>query len=85
MKAATRRVIRSLAARGTAYANDLLLGTDPQPGIMKNKFKGTVDNGGVHINFGITILHFVRSSGFLFPASPFSAYGRIPMFAINER
>lgn len=36
-----------------AYENDPLLGTDPQPKHLKNKYKGTADNGGVHINSGI--------------------------------
>jgi len=36
-----------------AYENDALLGTDPQPKHLKNKYKGTADNGGVHINSGI--------------------------------
>lgn len=38
---------------GKAYENDPLLGTDPQPKHLKNKYKGTADNGGVHINSGI--------------------------------
>jgi Zn-dependent metalloprotease len=36
-----------------AYENDPLLGTDPQPKHLKNKYKGTADYGGVHINSGI--------------------------------
>jgi Zn-dependent metalloprotease len=36
-----------------AYENDPVLGTDPQPKHMKNKYKGTWDNGGVHVNSGI--------------------------------
>jgi Zn-dependent metalloprotease len=36
-----------------AYENDALLGTDPQPKHMKNKYMGTADSGGVHINSGI--------------------------------
>lgn len=38
---------------GKAYQNDPLLGTDPQPKHMKNKYKGSADYGGVHINSGI--------------------------------
>lgn len=38
---------------GKAYANDPLLGTDPQPKHMRNKFTGSWDNGGVHLNSGI--------------------------------
>ena len=30
-----------------------LLGTDPQPKHLKNKYMGTADSGGVHINSGI--------------------------------
>ena len=52
-KAPTRKAIRSLAAPGTAYADDPLLGTDPQPAHMMNRYKGSGDNGGVHINSGI--------------------------------
>lgn len=36
-----------------AYENDPLLGTDPQPKHLKNKYTGSQDNGGVHINSGI--------------------------------
>jgi len=44
--------IRSMKAPGTAY-DDPRLGKDPQPAHMKNYFKGSADNGGVHINSGI--------------------------------
>jgi Zn-dependent metalloprotease len=44
--------LRSMKEPGTAY-NDPVLGKDPQPGHMKNLYKGTADNGGVHINSGI--------------------------------
>jgi Zn-dependent metalloprotease len=36
-----------------AYENDPLLGTDPQPKHLKNKYTGSGDHGGVHINSGI--------------------------------
>ncbi|HEV7670299.1 MAG TPA: M4 family metallopeptidase [Thermoanaerobaculia bacterium] len=36
-----------------AYVNDHYLGTDPQPKHLKDKYKGTSDSGGVHINSGI--------------------------------
>lgn len=36
-----------------AYVNDPVLGTDPQPKHMKDKYTGTADYGGVHINSGI--------------------------------
>lgn len=36
-----------------AYEDDPLLGTDPQPKHLKAKYRGSADNGGVHINSGI--------------------------------
>ena len=36
-----------------AYQNDPFLGTDPQPKHLKDKYTGTADSGGVHINSGI--------------------------------
>jgi Zn-dependent metalloprotease len=45
--------LRSLKAPGTAYRNDPILGTDPQPGNMSGYVKGPDDNGGVHLNSGI--------------------------------
>lgn len=36
-----------------AYENDPYLGTDPQPKHLKDKYTGTSDSGGVHINSGI--------------------------------
>jgi len=44
--------LRSMKAPGTAY-NDPVLGKDPQPAHMDKLYKGTQDNGGVHINSGI--------------------------------
>ncbi|BAY30686.1 peptidase M4, thermolysin [Nostoc carneum NIES-2107] len=44
--------IRSLKAPGTAY-DDPVMGKDPQPAVMKDKYTGTEDNAGVHINSGI--------------------------------
>jgi Zn-dependent metalloprotease len=44
--------LRSMKAPGTAY-DDPQLGKDPQPAHMKDYFKGSSDNGGVHINSGI--------------------------------
>ena len=44
--------LRSMAAPGTAYDDDLL-GTDPQPGHMRDYVETSDDNGGVHINSGI--------------------------------
>jgi Zn-dependent metalloprotease len=36
-----------------AYSNDPILGDDPQPKHLKDKYTGSDDNGGVHINSGI--------------------------------
>jgi len=44
--------LRSMKAPGTAY-NDPVLGKDPQPAHVKDKYIGLQDNGGVHINSGI--------------------------------
>ncbi|NMF62146.1 M4 family metallopeptidase [Brasilonema octagenarum] len=49
--------IRSMKAPGTAY-DDPVMGKDPQPAHMKNKYTGTDDNGGVHINSSIPNLAF---------------------------
>ncbi|MFB8388324.1 M4 family metallopeptidase [Microbacterium sp. NPDC055910] len=44
--------LRSLAAPGTAYDDDVL-GRDPQPAHMRDFIVTPDDNGGVHINSGI--------------------------------
>jgi Zn-dependent metalloprotease len=44
--------LRSMAAPGTAYDDDLL-GKDPQPGHMDDYVQTAQDNGGIHINSGI--------------------------------
>jgi len=44
--------LRSMAYPGNAYDN-LILGKDPQPDNIENKYTGTGDHGGVHINSGI--------------------------------
>ncbi len=48
----TARALRTFKAE-KAYENDALLGTDPQPKHLRNKYKGKEDYGGVHINSGI--------------------------------
>lgn len=48
----TAKSLRTFKAE-KAYENDALLGTDPQPKHLKNKYTGSSDNGGVHINSGI--------------------------------
>ncbi len=50
--AVTGSALRSLAAPGTAYDDDVL-GTDPQPAHMRDFVETSGDNGGVHINSGI--------------------------------
>ena len=44
--------LRSMRAPGTAYDN-AILGKDPQPATYADRYTGTRDNGGVHINSGI--------------------------------
>ena len=44
--------LRSLKAPGTAY-DDPMLGKDPQPALYSNRYRGSQDSGGVHINSGI--------------------------------
>lgn len=44
--------LRSLAFPGTAYDNPVM-GVDPQPSHMSQKYRGFADHGGVHINSGI--------------------------------
>jgi Zn-dependent metalloprotease len=44
--------LRSMKEPGTAY-DDPILGTDPQPGHMRDYVVTLEDNGGVHINSGI--------------------------------
>ncbi|GAB3886628.1 M4 family metallopeptidase [Spirosoma agri] len=46
------QALRSMKAPGTAYDNPLM-GKDPQPDSMATIYKGSSDNGGVHINSGI--------------------------------
>jgi Zn-dependent metalloprotease len=50
--ATTAKSIRTFTA-GKAYEDDPLLGTDPQPKRLADKYRGTEDAGGVHINSGI--------------------------------
>ncbi|MGB0102142.1 MAG: M4 family metallopeptidase [Nocardioides sp.] len=44
--------LRSMRNPGTAYDNPIL-GTDPQPAHYADRYTGSADNGGVHINSGI--------------------------------
>ena len=43
-----------------AYEDDPILGDDPQPKHLRNKYRGTADAGGVHINSGIPNHAFYR-------------------------
>lgn len=60
--APTRRGIRDMEFPGTAYADDPLLGNDPQPAHMKDIYTGPADFGGVHINSGILNRAFVLAA-----------------------
>ncbi len=53
------KCIRTFKAE-KAYENDPLLGTDPQPKHIRDKYTGSDDNGGVHINSGIPNHAFYR-------------------------
>jgi Zn-dependent metalloprotease len=58
----TRRGIRDLEHPGTAYRDDPVLGSDPQPGHMKAIYTGPADSGGVHLNSGIPNRAFVLAA-----------------------
>lgn len=45
--------LRSMKAPGTAYVNDPVIGSDPQPATMSGYVTTDDDNGGVHLNSGI--------------------------------
>ena len=57
--AATRRGIRDMEHPGTAFTDDPVLGSDPQPDHMKKLYTGPADSGGVHLNSGIPNRAFV--------------------------
>ena len=48
----TAECLRTFTA-AKAYENDPVLGTDPQPKHVRDKYRGPADSGGVHINSGI--------------------------------
>lgn len=48
----TAKCLRTFKA-GPAYSGDPILGDDPQPKHLKDKYTGSGDYGGVHINSGI--------------------------------
>jgi Zn-dependent metalloprotease len=55
----TAKALRTFT-EGRAFENDPRLGTDPQPKHLRDKFTGSADNGGVHINSGIPNHAFYR-------------------------
>ncbi len=57
--ARTRRGIRDMERPGTAYTDDPVLGSDPQPAHMDDVYTGPADAGGVHLNSGIPNRAFV--------------------------
>lgn len=60
--APTRRALRDMENPGTAFTNDPLLGSDDQPAHMRKFYRGTEDDGGVHINSGIPNRAFVLAA-----------------------
>ena len=60
--AETRRGIRDMEHPGTAYRDDPVLGSDPQPDHIKRLYTGPADSGGVHINSGIPNRAFVLAA-----------------------
>ncbi|HLK14520.1 MAG TPA: M4 family metallopeptidase [Fimbriimonadaceae bacterium] len=60
----TRRALRDMRNPGTAYQNDPHLGDDPQPASMSDPkfYRGTQDNGGVHINSGVPNRAFAEAA-----------------------
>ncbi len=58
--AATRRAIRDMEHPGTAFTDDPVLGSDPQPDHMRRRYDGPADAGGVHLNSGIPNRAFVH-------------------------
>ena len=53
--------LRSMRHPGTAYDNNIM-GKDPQPAHYDDRYQGTRDNGGVHINSGIPNRAFYLAS-----------------------
>jgi Zn-dependent metalloprotease len=75
--------LRSMKDPGTAY-DDPVLGKDPQPAHYKQLYKGTADNGGVHINSGIA------NRAFYIAATEIGGYawekaGKIWYIALRDR
>lgn len=77
------KALRSMAAPGTAY-DDPALGKDPQPAHMRDYYKGTADNGGVHINSGIPNRAFYLTAMAL-GGRAWERAGRIWYVALRDR
>ncbi|MFO0996214.1 MAG: M4 family metallopeptidase [Alphaproteobacteria bacterium] len=75
--------LRSMSAPGTAY-NDPVLGKDPQPAHMRDYYKGTSDNGGVHINSGIPNRAFYLAA-IAIGGKAWERAGRIWYVALRDR
>lgn len=75
--------LRSMKAPGTAY-DDPVLGKDPQPARMKDFYRGTEDNGGVHINSGIPN-HAFYLAAVAIGGDAWTRAGRIWYVALRDR
>ncbi|MGW9113138.1 protealysin inhibitor emfourin [Microbacterium sp. NPDC055683] len=75
--------LRSMAAPGTAYDDDVL-GKDPQPATMAGYVVTSSDNGGVHINSGIpNHAFFLAATAIGGPA--WEGAGRVWMDVLEQR
>lgn len=81
--AETRRAVRDMQHPGTAFVEDPILGTDPQPSHMKDRYTGAADRGGVHINSGIPNRAFVLAAEAI-GGEPWETAGRIWYDAMLE-
>jgi len=75
--------VRSMAAPGTAY-DDEVLGRDPQPSHMRDYVETTDDNGGVHINSGILNYAFYLAA-MVIGGRTWETLGRIWYAALTTR
>jgi len=82
-KAVRGKAIRSLAAPGTAYDDDVL-GRDPQPSHMRGYLEGDDDNGNVHVNSGIPN-HAFYLAAMVIGGRAWERAGRIWYFALRDR
>lgn len=75
--------LRSMKAPGTAY-NDPVLGKDPQPAHTRDMYKGSQDNGGVHINSGIPNYAFYLAATAI-GGNAWEKAGKIWYIALRDR